>query len=115
MPRTKPKPGPKAAAVSVLNGPMAEVLTLPEAAAYLRLPEGDVLRLVDEQGLPARHAGTEWRFLKSAIQAWLSTPAPPGQGQGIWSVAGIAKDDPYLDEMLEEIERMRGRPESEED
>jgi excisionase family DNA binding protein len=90
------------------------VLTLAEAAAYLRLPDADVLRLVDEQGLPGRHVGAEWRFLKAAIQAWLSTPAPPGRDQGIWAAAGALKDDPYLDEMLKEIERMRGRPADEE-
>ena len=99
----------------MLNGPTGDVLTLAETAMYLRLPEGDVLRLVDEQGLPARHLGTEWRFLKNAIQAWLSVPTRPDQSRGIWSVAGILKDDPYLDEMLEEIERMRGRPSPEED
>src|SRR5277367_5054010 len=48
-----------------------EVLTLVEAAAYLRLTEADVLRMVDEQGLSARQLGKEWRFLKSAIQDWL--------------------------------------------
>jgi excisionase family DNA binding protein len=114
MPRTKPKPETKGPAVSVLNGPMADVLTLPEAGDYLRLPVRDVLRLVDEQGLPGRHVGAEWRFLKSAIQAWLSAPPPRGLGQGIWAAAGALKDDPYLEDMLKELERMRGRPATEE-
>ena len=38
-----------------------EVLTLAEAAAFLRLSEADVLRLVDEQGLAARQPPS--RFL----------------------------------------------------
>jgi excisionase family DNA binding protein len=85
-------------------------LTLPEVAAYLRLPETDVLRLVDEQALPARHLGNEWRFFKAAVQQWLSSPPPKASKEGIWAAAGSLKDDPYLDEMLKEIDRMRGRP-----
>ncbi len=49
------------------NGLAAEVLTLSEAAPYLRLSEPDVLQLIQEQGLPARQVGTEWRLLN-----WLS-------------------------------------------
>jgi excisionase family DNA binding protein len=97
----------------VVNGSPGEVLTLGEAAAYLRLPEADVLRLVAEQGLPARQLGTEWRFLKAAIQGWLSTPVSRSQKQGIWAAAGTLKDDPYLAEMLEELDRLRGRPTTE--
>src|SRR5256885_2078713 len=78
MPRSKPKltppSAPAPATVPMANGATGEVLTLSEAADYLRLPEPDVLRLVEEQDLPARQLGKEWRFLKAAIQAWLSTP-----------------------------------------
>jgi excisionase family DNA binding protein len=88
---------------------MADVFTLSEAAVYLRLPEADVLRLVEEQSLPARKLGNEWRFLKSAIQAWLSAPWSKNRKQGIWAAAGTLKDDPYLEDMLKEIENMRGR------
>jgi excisionase family DNA binding protein len=120
MPATKKKPGKSKPQV---NGPLsvpakpaaaADVLTLAEAAAYLRLPESDVLDLVRSQGLPGRIAGTQWRFLKSAIQAWLSVPPPKGSKDGIWSVIGSWKDDPYIDEMLKEIYHRRGRPMTEE-
>ncbi len=115
MPHTKKKPKPVPPPVPpVGNGTVGEVLTLREAAAYLRLPEADVLRLVKEQDLPARHLGEEWRFLKSAIQLWLSTPPTKENKEGIWAAAGTLKDDPYLEEMLQEIDRMRGRPTTEE-
>jgi excisionase family DNA binding protein len=91
------------------------VLTLAEAAAYLRLAAADVLRLVDEQGLPARRVAMEWRFFKAAIAHWLSTAPPKGSKEGIWAAAGSLKDDPYLDEMLKEIDHLRGRPMPEED
>jgi excisionase family DNA binding protein len=48
------------------------VLTLAEAAAYLRVPEEQVVHFIDNEGLPARKAGTDWRLLKEAIHDWLT-------------------------------------------
>jgi excisionase family DNA binding protein len=112
MPRTKKQPEPMPPPTQAAYGGAAvvEVLTLPEAAAYLRLPEEDVLRLIDEQALPGRRSGNEWRFSKTAIQQWLSQPPSKANQEGIWAFAGAWKDDPYADAMLEEIYRRRGRP-----
>jgi excisionase family DNA binding protein len=92
------------------NGSGPEVLTLGEAAAYLRLPESEVLCLVREQGLPARQIGAEWRILKASIQAWLGLPLAQGHREGVWAAAGSLKEDPYRDELLREVYRRRGRP-----
>lgn len=111
MPRTKRKP--KATPQPPTppgNAPTTEVLTLPEAAAYLRLPEMEVVSLVHSQGLPGRFAGSQWRFLKSAIQEWLSKPPPQYSKEAQLSVAGLFRDDPDLIPMVEEIYRQRGRP-----
>jgi len=114
MPRTtKPKPDPTAQPQpqpAIANGPPEEVLTLAEAAAYLRLAEAAVVGLVHSQDLPGRFAGSEWRFLKSAIQEWLSKPPPKYSKEAQRSVAGLLKDDPDLVPMVEEIYRKRGRP-----
>jgi excisionase family DNA binding protein len=67
-PRLQPPPPP-----SSVNGPSGEVLTLAEAAAYLRLAETEVVDIVHEQGLPGRCIAGEWRFLKAAVQRWLAT------------------------------------------
>jgi excisionase family DNA binding protein len=117
MPRTKTKPdrqprenaaGPAVAQAATNAG---EVLTLAEVAAYLRLTEQDVLRLVREQGLPGRGIGEDWRFLKAAVTDWLGTPAAPGAG-GFWQTHyGALKDDPYLKDIMREAYRKRGRPE----
>jgi excisionase family DNA binding protein len=95
-----------------MNGPGDEVLTLAEAAAYLRLPEADVIAAANSQGLPGRVLGGEWRFLKAAIQQWLSTAAPTAEMRKAAQLAivGKWKDDPYLEDMLEDIYRGRGRP-----
>jgi excisionase family DNA binding protein len=116
MPRAKkPKPGarrqpePQSA---IVNGPAGEVLTLPEAAAYLRLPEREVVALVHSQGLPGRLVGSEWRILKTAIQQWLSMALPTSETRKAAQLAmvGVFKDDPDLVPMVEEIYRRRGRP-----
>ena len=115
MPRTKSSKAepvsptePRSAAE---NGLPAEVLTLAEAAAYLRLSEADVLRLVDEQALPARRLGDDWRFLKAAIRQWLATgPAPKSNNEAWMELAGACKDDPDLEGIVEEAYRRRGRP-----
>jgi excisionase family DNA binding protein len=94
---------------SSANGQTADVLTLGEAAAYLRLPMDDVLRLVQEQNLPARRLGNEWRFLLAAVRDWLRMGTPPKSNKEVWmALAGVWRDDPTLDELLEEIQRQRG-------
>ncbi len=115
MPRTKKKPTNRSRkpAATPPPAPSGEVLTLAEAAAYLRFSESDVLRLIHEQKLPARQLGAEFRFLKSALQDWLRTPPLPGSKEAQLAVAGIWKDDPDLEEMLKEIYRQRGRPTTE--
>jgi len=116
MPRTtKPKPGPTPPSEpqpAEVNGPPGEVLTLPEAAAYLRLPEKDVIAAVSSQGLPGRLMGGEWRFFKTAIQQWLSVRQPTAEMRkaALLAFVGSWKDDPDLEDMVEEIYRKRGRP-----
>jgi excisionase family DNA binding protein len=88
-----------------------EVLTLAEAAAYLRVAENQLADLAARQDIPGRQIGNEWRFLKTALANWLATPAR----KGFWETQfGALKDDPHLDEMLRDIYRERGRPMTEE-
>lgn len=113
MPRAKKKPKPQSAApqLAATNSANSDVLTLAEAATYLRLSEQDVMTLVHTQGLPGRCLAGQWRFLKTAIQQWLSTaePTPETRKAAQLAVAGSWKDDPYLEDMVEEIYRRRGR------
>jgi excisionase family DNA binding protein len=64
-----------------LGEPLSEldVLTLEDAADYLKVDYGTVRRLIKEQGLPGRKIGDEWRFLRGAIADWLRNPAPQQQ------------------------------------
>ena len=117
MPPAKPK-SPTASTTATRpagdDGMPADVLTLAEAAAYLRTSPEEVLHLVREQGLPGRRVGDDCRFLKAAIQDWLRAPPSSSSKQGFWQVHfGALKDDPFLEEMLEGIYRQRGRAEVE--
>jgi hypothetical protein len=103
------------AAENAIAAAPAEVLTSAEAAEYLRVSEEALLRAVGPVGVPARLIDGEWRFLKSALQEWLCTDLKPSSRESLLSVAGAWKDDPYLDEMLKEIYRQRGRPMTETD
>jgi len=95
-----------------VDGPSGAVLTLAEAAAYLRLPEVEVVGLVHSQGLPGRRIASEWRFLKAAIEQWLATASPPWEARkaAILKLAGKCKEDPDLEQIVEDAYRRRGRP-----
>ena len=60
--------------------------------------------------MPGRSVDGEWRFLKSALQDWLRTPPKPSSREALLSIAGAWKENPFLDEMLKEVYRQRGRP-----
>lgn len=107
-------PTPAGGPPSIPPGGWPEVLTLAEAAAYLRVPEAEVVHMVGPRGLPGRLIGSEWRFSKTALEQWLGTPPRPSTKESLLALAGAWKDDPYLDEMLAEIYRQRGRPMTEE-
>lgn len=113
MARAKQKPEAASGTprTTTAKEPSGEVLTLSEAAAYLKLAEADVLRWVEEQALPARRLGSEWRFLKTAIQDWLRAGPSPKSNKVAWmELAGAWKDDPYVEGELAEIYRRRARP-----
>lgn len=113
----RPKPTRKKSSKSATNGrlpvtPVAngEVLTLSETAALLRVSEQAIEELVSSGELPARRVSHELRFSKSAVMSWLATPSRPQGNAAFITLAGAFKDDPYLDEMVDEIYRQRGRP-----
>jgi excisionase family DNA binding protein len=50
---------------------LEDVLTLAEAAAYLRVPEEELARMAARGDIPAQQIGGEWRLLKKAVNDWL--------------------------------------------
>jgi excisionase family DNA binding protein len=77
-----------------------DVLTLAEAAAYLRVPEEELLRLAQQQDVPAQRIGGEWRFLKRALEYWLTFGPRLFRDYPPWFL-----DHPALEELLLAIEK----------
>lgn len=48
-----------------------EVLSVEEAARFLKVPAATVRREARAGRLPGRHVGKEWRFARSALIDWL--------------------------------------------
>ena len=86
---------------------MPDVLTLDEVAQYLRLPSELVERQALKGNLPGRQVEGTWRFLKAAVDSWLSRP----DGRtALLQQAGALADDDQLEAMLADIYAQRGRP-----
>jgi excisionase family DNA binding protein len=85
---------------------LAEVLTLREAAAYLRVSEKEIIELAESGELPGRKIRKDWRFHQQALSDWLRRPSPK---ERLMRHAGAAKDDPNLKALLEQAYRDRGR------
>jgi excisionase family DNA binding protein len=104
-----PRNGPLPGSGAELVDPPYEVLTVSEAAAYLRVSEEDVLRLARLQELPGRRIGSDWRFLKAGLREWLRNPAHTAGKEALLALAGAWKDDPDIDEIVRQAHRRRGR------
>ncbi len=48
-----------------------EILTIEEAAKYLRIPVSTVYRLAQSDRIPCQKVGRHWRFRKETIDHWL--------------------------------------------
>ena len=88
-----------------------DVLTLEETSDYLRLPVETVLNQALKGNIPGRQIEDNWRFLKSAIDDWLSSK---NSRSILLSQAGAFADDDSLTQIRETIYQARGRSETDE-
>jgi hypothetical protein len=51
-----------------------EVMNAEQAGQFLQLDEAEVIELAEAGKLPGRKLGAAWRFARTALVAWLSTP-----------------------------------------
>ena len=58
-----------------------QVMTVSEVAAYLRMADSTVYRLVKEGKIPGRKVGGGWRFSRKVIDDWLANPSGDGAGK----------------------------------
>ncbi len=84
----------------MLDKQFDDVLSLAEAAAYLRVPEQELLHLAERRDIPAQKIGGEWRFLKRALGQWLTYGPRFCRDFPPWFF-----DHPFLEDMLLAIEK----------
>ena len=51
---------------------MEKILTLKEVAQYIKLNERTILKMVNNQEIPAKKIGNQWRFILSKVDEWLT-------------------------------------------
>jgi excisionase family DNA binding protein len=91
-----------------IRAKQTEVLTLAEAARFLRLKAAKVRALAAAGKIPGAELGGEWRFLKSALEDQLR--ARRDSAEVFLSQAGVLQGDDTMPELLYEIYQQRGRP-----
>jgi excisionase family DNA binding protein len=83
---------------------LPEVLTLQEAADYLRLSPSKIRGLAVAGKLPGRQVDRAWRFLKVALEDWLRGSDPRAV---LLQQAGALADDETLPELRQTIHAAR--------
>ena len=49
------------------------IMTIEEAADYLKIPKSTVYKLAQEGRIPCQKVGRHWRFRKDTIDKWLDS------------------------------------------
>ena len=83
---------------------LPDVLTLEKTSAYLRLHVETVLRQALQGNIPSRKIGEDWRFLKVAVDNWLSSHSSRSI---LLQQAGALADDETLAELRANIYELR--------
>ena len=89
-----------------------DVLTLEEASGYLRLSTETVASQALKGNIPGQKIENDWRFLKSAIDEWLSAK---NTRSILLAQAGAFANDDSLARLRSSIYEARERPEIEGD
>lgn len=63
-----------------MNEKVAEILTLDEVAAYLKVGKRTVYRLAAAKKIPAFKVGGTWRFRRQEIDLWIKKQTAEAQG-----------------------------------
>lgn len=92
-----------------LNFP--DVLTVDEAARYLRISKEALKRLAAQGTIHGRQIDRQWRFLKTALDDWLRGVGGRDGRAALLEQAGAFNDDETLPALRAAIYAARGRPE----
>jgi excisionase family DNA binding protein len=88
-----------------------DVLTVEDAARYLRISKDALRRLAAQGKIPGRQIDRQWRFLKAALDDWLRGVCSRDGRTALLEQAGAFRDDETLPALRAAIYAARGRPE----
>ena len=77
---------------------MDSLMTIKEAAQYLKLNYMTVYKLAQKGKVPASKVGGTWRFKKEVLDDWLIHKMPTGSGSVL-----VIDDDPKVRDILKEM------------
>jgi len=108
----KPSRTKKVAVEAPTNGSADVVFDIGQAAAFLKVADIEIQKLIDSGNFPGRKLGAEWRVLKSAICDWLNgNYREPNDwreaNRRLLEAAGSWKDDDFLDDLVDNVYRER--------
>jgi excisionase family DNA binding protein len=101
-----------------LETPTECILTLAEAAAFLRVTDKALAEKAAAGEVPARQIGGEWRFLRQALVDWLYAGAKvspngaprrplPGSKKAVFRHFGILRNHDDLEKILADLAAQR--------
>ncbi len=56
-----------------MENPESEIMTIEEAAQYLRIPVSSVYKLAHDGKIPAQKVGRHWRFHRPTLSQWVAS------------------------------------------
>ncbi len=97
-----------------VNSAQSDVLTLEEAALFLRIPKTVLEQHLVLENIPGRNIGGHWRFFKPAPEQWLSQQTRSETSMAsnkeiLLAQAGAFANDPTFPALLESIKKNRKR------
>jgi PTS system nitrogen regulatory IIA component len=76
------------------NDAMDSIMTLTEAADYLKVSEKTILRMVRSGKIPGAKVSSQWRFLRSAIDDWMMAQMRQSSSHDLVGV--VSKKNPLI-------------------
>jgi hypothetical protein len=81
-----------------------DILTLPEAAAYLRVDEQGLADMAEGGNVPARKVVGQWRFSRRGLEDWMRFPGV--QPTDYWRIhPRWLLESPFIDELFHLLEK----------
>ena len=83
---------------------MPEIMTLPEAAEYLRIGKRTCYQMAQSGQIPVRKVGNQWRFNKTNLDNWSRENSEPSRRFGVlFRVTATKKNGKSVESITEHV------------